>query len=71
MKQIFTDFQAAADVVRKLNYDVIDVDAKQFPQDFAAFCGVIQELERRLGAVIAQVASQSCMLCMLSTAQAL
>lgn len=60
VKQIFTDFQAAADKFQKLPYDVIDVDAKQFPQDFAAFCGVIQELERRLGAVIAQVSTLVC-----------
>ena len=59
MKQIFTDFLAAADKFQKLPYDVIDVDAKQFPQDFAAFCAVMQELERRLGAVIAQVSNAS------------
>ena len=59
VKQIFTDFLAAADKFQKLPYDVIDVDAKQFPQDFAAFCAVMQELERRLGAVIAQVSNAS------------
>ncbi len=33
----------------------MNVDAIQFADDFAIFCGVIRELERRLGAVIAQV----------------
>ena len=55
VKQIFTDFQAAAEKFQKLNYDAMNVDATQFADDFAIFCGVIRELERRLGAVIAQV----------------
>lgn len=55
VKQIFTDFQTAAEKFQKLNYDAMNVDATQFTDDFAVFCGVIRELERRLGAVIAQV----------------
>lgn len=55
VKQIFTDFQAAAEKFQKLNYDAMNVDATQFTDDFAVFCGVVRELERRLGAVIAQV----------------
>jgi len=55
VKQIFTDFQTAAEKFQKLNYDAMNVDATQFTDDFAIFCGVIRELERRLGAVIAQV----------------
>ncbi len=55
VKQIFTDFQTAAEKFQKLNYDAMNVDATQFADDFAIFCGVIRELERRLGAVIAQV----------------
>ena len=55
VKQIFTDFQAAAEKFQKLNYDAMNVDATQFADDFAVFCGIIRELERRLGAVIAQV----------------
>lgn len=55
VKQIFTDFQTAAEKFQKLNYDAMNVDATQFKDDFAIFCGVIRELERRLGAVIAQV----------------
>ncbi|KAL0038617.1 hypothetical protein WJX79_000048 [Trebouxia sp. C0005] len=54
VKQIFTDFQTAAEKFQKLNYDAMNVDATQFADDFAIFCGVIRELERRLGAVIAQ-----------------
>ena len=55
VKQIFTDFQTAVEKFQKLNYDAMNVDATQFTDDFATFCGVIRELERRLGAVIAQV----------------
>ena len=55
VKQIFTDFQSAAEKFQKLNYDAMNVEATQFATDFAIFCGVIRELERRLGAVIAQV----------------
>lgn len=55
VKQIFTAFQTAAEKFQKLNYDAMNVDATQFADDFAIFCGVIRELERRLGAVIAQV----------------
>ncbi|DBB00313.1 TPA: Dynein beta chain, flagellar outer arm [Trebouxia sp. C0004] len=54
VKQIFTDFLTAAEKFQKLNYDAMNVDATQFADDFATFCGVIRELERRLGAVIAQ-----------------
>ena len=55
VKQIFTDFQTAAEKFQKLNYDAMNVEATQFDTDFANFCAVIRELERRLGAVIAQV----------------
>ena len=55
VKQIFTDFQAAAEKFQKLNYDAMNIDATQFSADFASFCAFIRELERRLGAVIAQV----------------
>ena len=55
VKQIFTDFQTAAEKFQKLNYDAMNVEATQFVTDFANFCAVIRELERRLGAVIAQV----------------
>ena len=55
VKQIFTDFQSAAEKFQKLNYDAMNVEVTQFATDFAIFCGVIRELERRLGAVIAQV----------------
>eukprot|EP00891_Asterochloris_glomerata_P002883 jgi/Astpho2/2883/Aster-01037 len=53
IKQIFGDFQAAAEKFKNLGYDAMNVDAKQFDIDFFAFRSVINELERRLGAVIA------------------
>ncbi len=36
----------------QVSYDVMDVDAADFASDFSAFCGLIKELERRLGALI-------------------
>ena len=59
IKQIFSDFQAAAEKFKNLSYDAMNVDAKQFDIDFLAFCSVIKELERRLGAVIVQASAVS------------
>lgn len=39
----------------QVTYDVMDVDAKQFDEDFYGFRVVIKELERRLAAIIIQV----------------
>ncbi len=38
----------------QVQYDVMDVAAKQFDEDFFAFKALIKELERRLGAIIVQ-----------------
>lgn len=59
IKQIFGDFQAAAEKFKNLGYDAMNVDAKQFDIDFFAFRSVINELERRLGAVIVQASAAS------------
>ena len=59
IKQIFSDFQAAAEKFKNLSYDAMNVDAKQFDIDFFAFRSVIKELERRLGAVIVQASAVS------------
>ena len=59
IKQIFSDFQAAAEKFKSLSYDTMNVDAKQFDIDFFAFRSVIKELERRLGAVIVQASAVS------------
>lgn len=44
----------------QVQYDVMDVDAKQFDEDFYAFRVVIKELERRLAAIIIQVGGGGC-----------
>ncbi|KAK9808985.1 hypothetical protein WJX72_007373 [[Myrmecia] bisecta] len=54
VKQIYADFQAAVEKFQKLAYDAMNVDAKEFDDDFYAFRCVIKELERRLGSIIVQ-----------------
>lgn len=39
----------------QISYDVMDVDAPGFEADFHRFREMVQELERRLGALIMQV----------------
>ena len=52
VRDIYTDFMAAMDRWQHIDYDVLDVDAKQFVTDFHNFRSVIRELERRLGQVV-------------------
>lgn len=54
IKAIHADFQAAVERFQGVSYDVMDVDAKRFDEDFYAFRNVIRELERRLAAIIIQ-----------------
>ena len=51
--QVFADFQAA-EKFKNVEYDVLDIDHKQFDDDFFEFRTVVKELERRLGSVIVQ-----------------
>ncbi|CAN0055637.1 unnamed protein product [Heterosigma akashiwo] len=52
VQQIHTDFQEAVLRFKGVPYDIMDVAAKQFDDDFYRFRCAIKELERRLGAVV-------------------
>jgi dynein heavy chain len=52
VQQIHGDFQAAVVKFKGVGYDIMDVSAKQFDDDFYEFRCSIKELERRLGAVV-------------------
>ncbi|PNW78281.1 hypothetical protein CHLRE_09g403800v5 [Chlamydomonas reinhardtii] len=54
VKAIHQDFTSAVEKFQQVTYDVMDVDAKQFDEDFFGFRVVIKELERRLAAIIIQ-----------------
>lgn len=52
-KHIHEDFQRAIAAFKVVPYDIMDVGAKGFDDDFYQFRCSIKELERRLGAVVA------------------
>ena len=52
IKQIYDDFLTAVAMFKAVPYDILDVSAKTFDDDFYDFRGSIKELERRLGAVV-------------------
>ncbi|CAM9131888.1 unnamed protein product, partial [Ectocarpus fasciculatus] len=52
IKQIYEDFQDAVAKFKAVPYDIMDVGAKDFDDDFYEFRCSIKELERRLGAVV-------------------
>ena len=54
MYQIYSDFTSVLEGFKKLPYDVLDVETKQFDDDFYEFRCQIKELERRLGSVLNQ-----------------
>jgi len=54
VSQIFIEFQQAVDSFRAVSYDIMDVGAKKFDDDFYTFRCRIKELERRLGSVLTQ-----------------
>ena len=54
VEQIFTEFQVAVRKFEDLQYDIMDVGAKQFDDDFYDFRCSIKDLERRLGSVLTQ-----------------
>ena len=60
INQIYFDFTTAVGAVKNVNYDVMDLNAKQFEDSFYTFRGVIKELERRLGSVITQGFDDCC-----------
>lgn len=54
VRQIYSDFQQAVAKFNGATYDILDVEVKQFDDDFYEFRVVIKELERRLASVITQ-----------------
>jgi dynein heavy chain len=52
IKQIYDDFLHAVEKFKNVQYDIMDVGAKSFDDDFYEFRCSIKELERRLGAVV-------------------
>lgn len=53
------EFAAALDTLQKVAYDPLDMTVTTFEADYARFCSVSAELERRLSAVITQVSVPS------------
>eukprot|EP00762_Andalucia_godoyi_P000343 ANDGO_03199.mRNA.1 Dynein beta chain len=54
VEQIHHDFQQAFEKFQHVPYDLLDVESKQFDDDFYEFRCVIKELERRLGSILSQ-----------------
>ncbi|KAK9822882.1 hypothetical protein WJX74_000347 [Apatococcus lobatus] len=54
VKQVHTEYMAAAGKLQKVTYDVTDTDQPMFQQDFADYQAVVAELEHRLGSIIFQ-----------------
>ena len=52
--QVHQDFQTAVQKFQSVKYDIMDVDAKGFDDDFYEFRCRIKELERRLASVLSQ-----------------
>jgi len=52
IKQIYEDFLISVSKFKTVPYDIMDVGAKSFDDDFYDFRNSIKELERRLGAVV-------------------
>ncbi|KAK1930304.1 Dynein beta chain [Phytophthora citrophthora] len=52
--QIYADFQETLTQMKNVQYDLMDLDAKHFEDDFYAFRSKNKELERRLASVINQ-----------------
>ena len=52
--QVHQDFQTAVQKFQSVKYDILDVDAKGFDDDFYEFRFRIKELERRVASVLSQ-----------------
>ena len=52
LQQIKDDFQNAVDVVKNLESDMMDIEASQFDTEYSELKKFVEEIERRLGAVI-------------------
>lgn len=54
VKQIYSEFTQAVEEFQDVKYDIMDVGAKEFDDDFYEFRCKIKELERRLGSILTQ-----------------
>jgi len=54
LEHIYVDFKAAVAAFEGVPYDIMEVERKEFDDDFYKFRNRIKELERRLGAVLTQ-----------------
>ena len=52
--QIYSDFMSAVQMFQNVDYDIMEINAKAFDDDFYDFRCKIKELERRLGSVLTQ-----------------
>lgn len=52
--QIFDEFNKAVDEFMTVNYDIMDIEKRQFDDDFYKFRCRIKELERRLASILTQ-----------------
>ncbi|OQS01624.1 dynein heavy chain [Achlya hypogyna] len=59
VQQIYADFQDTVVVVQNVSYDLMDIDAKGFDDDFYEFRSKNKELERRLASVVNQAFDDS------------
>ena len=54
VKQIFDEFQEAQNLFCSVNYDILDIEQREFDDDFYRFRSSIKELDRRVSAVLTQ-----------------
>jgi dynein heavy chain len=54
VQQVYSDFVSAVGTIQAIQYDIMDLDAKAFDDDFYEFRARIKELERRIGSVVTQ-----------------
>jgi dynein heavy chain len=59
VRAIYTDFLASIKTFQSAPYDIMNVDMKQFDQDFFVFRSSMNELERRLASVVIQAFDDS------------
>jgi dynein heavy chain len=52
--QIFAEFQAAVEKFTHVTYDIMDIERREFDDDFFVFKQRIRELERRLASILTQ-----------------
>jgi dynein heavy chain len=52
--QIFDEFNRAVEEFMKVSYDIMDIEKRQFDDDFYKFRNRIKELERRLASILTQ-----------------